>query len=58
MEEIFEISDRVQVLRDGKNTGTLITKEADISELISMMVGRSIENMYPKEEVEKRRGSV
>lgn len=51
MDEIFEISDRVQVLRDGSDIGTRNTKDTDVDELVSMMVGRSIENMYPKEEI-------
>ena len=50
MEEIFEISNRVQVLRDGKNIGTRITQECSVAELVNMMVGRSISNMYPKKE--------
>ena len=49
MDEIFEISDRVAVLRDGKNVGTVKTSETDAPTLVNMMVGRSIENMYPKE---------
>lgn len=47
--EIFRIGDAVMVLRDGKSMGT--RHVADISEntLISMMVGRSLENQFPKE---------
>lgn len=46
MEEIFEISDRVTVLKDGTKAGTVQTKETNEDELINMMVGRNVENMY------------
>jgi ABC-type sugar transport system ATPase subunit len=42
MEEIFLLSDRVTVLRDGKWVGTRITKEIAQEELIRMMVGREL----------------
>lgn len=48
LKEIFEITDRVTVLRDGKKVGTKITSETNNSELVSMMVGRKLEEMYPK----------
>lgn len=51
LEEIFEIADRVQVLRDGYSIGWRMTKETNTEELISMMVGRVIKDMYPKETV-------
>lgn len=51
IKEIFEISDRIQVLRDGRSVGMLETKNATTAELITLMVGRSIENMYPKIEI-------
>lgn len=51
IKEIFEISDRIQVLRDGRSVGMLETRKATTAELITMMVGRSIENMYPKIEI-------
>jgi len=50
LEEIFEIADRATVLRDGKIIGTLDREEITEDKLITMMVGRSIDNMYPKEE--------
>jgi len=52
LKEIFEITDRVTVLRDGKNVGTLKTKDTDANKLVQMMVGRDIKDMYPKKEVE------
>lgn len=43
MEEVFEISDRVTVLRDGDHVGTSIVSDTTPSDLIQMMVGRSVE---------------
>ena len=42
MPEIEEITDRVSVLRDGQYIGTVVTKEVEIREIISMMVGREV----------------
>lgn len=50
LEEIFEISDRVTVLKDGVKMGTLNTKETNQDELIRLMVGRDVDDMY---EIEK-----
>ena len=46
LEEIFKISDRVTVLKDGKLVNTLNTSQTDENSLISMMVGRSARDMY------------
>jgi ribose transport system ATP-binding protein len=46
MEEIFEICDRVTVFRDGKKVTTLDSKEVDENRLVSLMVGRKLEEMY------------
>lgn len=46
MEEIFEIGDRVTVMRDGKYIDTVDVKDTDMGHLISMMVGRTIEHLY------------
>jgi len=48
MEEIFRISDRITVLRDGKLIGVRKTSETNPKEIISMMVGRNLEDMYGK----------
>ncbi|QJD83127.1 sugar ABC transporter ATP-binding protein [Cohnella herbarum] len=50
MEEIFAITDRITVLRDGKLIGSRKSSELDSDGLISMMVGRSLDAIYPKEE--------
>ncbi len=51
LNEIFEITDRVTVLRDGRLTGTEKTGETEKGKLITMMVGRELKDMYPKREV-------
>ncbi|OSP55817.1 sugar ABC transporter ATP-binding protein [Pseudoruegeria sp. SK021] len=45
--ELFAISDRITVLRDGKLVGTRPTKQASPEEIISMMVGRHLNDLYP-----------
>ena len=51
LEEVFELTDRVTVLRDGKYIGTKGTEELTTQEVIRMMVGRSMDELYPKKEV-------
>jgi ABC-type sugar transport system ATPase subunit len=46
LEEIFTVSDRVTVIRDGANIGTKATAETDQQELVRMMVGRSLSAHY------------
>jgi len=48
LEEVFEIADRVVVLRDGKRVGAMEVSDADISTVVRMMVGREL-SMFPKE---------
>ncbi len=43
MEEIFHISDRISVLRDGGYRGTLVTAETDEDEVTRLMIGRSLD---------------
>lgn len=50
LQEVFEIADRVTVLRDGKIVGTRDKNNLDENELVKMMAGRELGNMYPKEE--------
>jgi ABC-type sugar transport system ATPase subunit len=51
LEEIFRIAERVTVLRDGKVIDTLEVNKVDRKKLIEMMVGRSLESEYPKQNV-------
>jgi ABC-type sugar transport system ATPase subunit len=47
LEEVFEISDRVTVMRDGEWIGTFRTVDITRKKLIELMVGRPIEKEYP-----------
>jgi len=47
LEEIFEIADRVMVLRDGKHVATRDIGDIDHDGLVEMMVGRKLENEFP-----------
>ncbi len=47
LDEILEVSDQVMVMRDGKRVGYMDIAEATKDRMISLMVGRSIEDMYP-----------
>lgn len=48
LEEVFEIADKVTVLRNGQKVATKYTSELSEKELISMMVEKTIEARYPK----------
>lgn len=48
LDEIYEITDRITVYRDGQYIGEGNTTDIDISELIKMMVGREVNEMFPK----------
>ena len=45
MEEIFELSDRVSILRDGKYIGTKITKDINEKKLVAMMIGNNMNTL-------------
>lgn len=49
MEEIFEIADRVSVMRDGEYIKTLDIRDTNQQELISLMVGRELTDQYPEQ---------
>ena len=50
MEEVFEIADRVSVLRDGRHVITAPINELNPAEAIRHMVGRRLETLFPKEQ--------
>jgi ribose transport system ATP-binding protein len=52
MEEVFELADRVSVLRDGIYEGTRNIGETDEAELVRLMINRTIEQIYHKEHFE------
>ncbi len=49
LEELFQIGDRITVLRDGKKIDTFDIHKTEMPAVIRMMVGRDISEMYPKE---------
>ena len=52
IDEVFEISDRITVLRDGRRTGDADIHSITEDDLIRMMVGRELTEMFPKQESE------
>lgn len=52
MDEIFRIADDITILRDGAVVASEPAANFDIDKVISLMVGRKITNVYPKEEAE------
>ena len=49
LEEAFELSDRITVLRDGKKIGTKISADTNENEIIEMMVGKVVKNYFAGE---------
>jgi len=48
LDEIYEITDRVTVYRDGEYIGSELTGELPVDRMINMMVGRDVDEMFPK----------
>jgi len=48
LEEVKELSDRFTVLRDGRSVGGGPTAEATAGQIVAMMVGRTVEDLYPR----------
>ncbi len=51
MNELFDIADEVSVFRDGRYIATRLSTEVTRDEIIQMMVGREVTQMFPKETV-------
>lgn len=49
MAEVYELADRVSVLRDGTYVGTLVREELSAERLVRMMVGRDLSSFYKKD---------
>jgi ABC-type sugar transport system ATPase subunit len=47
LKEVFRLADRVTVLRDGRLVGTKAVAETHMDEVVAMMVGRELKQMYP-----------
>ena len=52
LEEIFELCDRVTVMKDGEYVDTLNTSDIDKTALINKMIGRELSDLFPKRESE------
>lgn len=48
MEDIFAVGDRVAVLRDGENSGTLNVGEATVDDIVRLMIGRKMTKQFPE----------
>lgn len=48
LEEIFELCDRITVMKDGEYVDTVITEEIDKESLINKMIGRKMTEMFPQ----------
>lgn len=53
LEELFEITDRVTIMRDGAYVDTVDTDKTTRDELITLMVGRELNDSYPKRDCVK-----
>lgn len=51
MDEVFQIADDITVLRDGEVVSTDRAKDLDLDTVIARMVGRRLDNQFPKEEL-------
>lgn len=58
MDEIFEIGDRVTVLRDGHSQPAVDIAELNVHTLIERMLGRTLENMFPERDPNHEDGEV
>lgn len=52
LDEAFRAADRITVLRDGHHIGTVLTTDTAPDKVVNMMVGRSVESVFIKEESE------
>ncbi len=48
LREVFAVTDRITVLRAGKNAGVLVTKETSAAEIARLMVGRELHPVQPR----------
>ena len=52
LEELFKVSDRITVMRDGQYIKTIPTSETNKDELVKLMVGRELSDEYPRRNIE------
>ncbi|MBN7772821.1 sugar ABC transporter ATP-binding protein [Clostridium aminobutyricum] len=51
LDEVFQIADDITVFRDGMVVKSMRATDTNIDEVISLMVGRKMDNVYPKQEI-------
>lgn len=51
-DEVFDLCDVITVMRDGEYVGTLSTEQTSVDEVVAMMVGREVGNLFPKSEAQ------
>lgn len=56
LDELFEICDRITVMRDGKKIDTVMTDGISQKQLIHMMIGRELNDMFAKERLNEHQG--
>ncbi|MDR1206388.1 MAG: sugar ABC transporter ATP-binding protein [Peptococcaceae bacterium] len=58
LEEIFRISDRITVFKDGKYVDTVHTKDVNDKQLVNMMIGRDLASFFPARDERQKIGGV
>ncbi|TAK29627.1 MAG: sugar ABC transporter ATP-binding protein [Chloroflexota bacterium] len=53
LDEVLGLVDRITVLRDGTHAGTVIPRETSQAQLVELMIGRELGEMYPKRDIPK-----
>lgn len=53
MEEVFELADRITVMRDGRRVSTVPIGGTSSQQIVQLMLGRSLDGFYPKEPVQQ-----
>lgn len=53
MDEVFQITERISVLRDGEYVKTIHTADTNRQELVNLMVGRELNETFPERKVER-----
>lgn len=53
IDEVFEVTDRVTVLRDGENHGTAATADVSKSDVVELIIGRALDDTIPTDQPEQ-----
>jgi inositol transport system ATP-binding protein len=58
LDEVMQVCDRITVLRDGRNAGEAAVKDISVPDIIRMMVGRTVDDMYTGQHVDPSANAV